>query len=84
MGGGGGYTQDKILLQHFALKIQGGGDLCTRGSVFAGHYGIIKLLISLFYSGFGKITSYIIVKSLPGGCVLAYIGVRLTPPSMCK
>ena len=29
----------KILLQDFALKMQGGG-LCARGGVFAGHYGI--------------------------------------------
>ena len=32
----------KIPLQDFALKMQGGGGgLCTRGGIFAGHYGII-------------------------------------------
>ena len=30
----------KIPLHDFALKMQGGGGLCARGGVFAGHYGI--------------------------------------------
>ena len=34
---------DKIPQQDFALKMQRGGGLCARGSVFAGHYGITFL-----------------------------------------
>ena len=30
----------KVPLQVFAVKMQGGGGLCTMGSVFTGFYGI--------------------------------------------
>ena len=36
----------KIPLQDFALKMQGGGGLCARGGVFAGHYSSMNTWIS--------------------------------------
>ena len=36
----------KIPMQHF-VKIAGGGFICTRGGVFAGHYGILSPLYTL-------------------------------------
>ena len=41
LGGGGGLMRGiKIPQYEFALKMQGGGGLCARGGVFAGHYGM--------------------------------------------
>ena len=39
--GVGGYAWDKIPQQDFVLKIQGGGVLCARVGVFAGHYALL-------------------------------------------
>ena len=46
--GGGGWAIEgllcgiKIPQQDFVLKMKGGRGLCTRGSVFVGHYGTSK------------------------------------------
>ena len=59
--GGGAYAQNKNTKAKLCAKAAGGGS-CTKGCVFAGHYGICGTLLYLPNSGF-QAFSHFYIKS---------------------